>query len=75
MALLKEIELENGVKVNYHRIVSLVKITNNANIIELASYTSKEKRQEEKKYIENKDQDKSINVFIDINNKRCLQLS
>ena len=48
MALNKKIELKNGVIVNYHRIVSINKITNNANIIEIASYTSKEKRDEEK---------------------------
>ena len=40
MALKKEIELENGIIVNYHRIVSINKITNDCNIIEVASYTS-----------------------------------
>ena len=48
MALIKEIELENGIKVNYHRIVSVNNITNHASIIEVASYTSKEKREQEK---------------------------
>lgn len=48
MALIKEIELENGVKVNYHRIVSVNNVTNHASIIEIASYTSKEKREQEK---------------------------
>ena len=48
MALIKEIELNNGVKVNYHRIVSVNNITNHASIIEIASYTSKEKREQEK---------------------------
>lgn len=47
MALIKEIELDNGVIVNYHRIVSLNKITNSSNIVEVASYISKQKRQEE----------------------------
>ena len=56
MALIKKIELDNGVTVNYHRIVSFNKITNNSNIIEVASYTSKEKREEEK--------NGSTNVFI-----------
>lgn len=59
MALIKEIELDNGVKVNYHRVVSINKITNVQNIIEIASYTSKEKRQEE---IEKSGQE--MNVFI-----------
>lgn len=47
MALLKNIELENGIIVNYHRIVTINKVTNNTTIIEVASYTSEEKRQEE----------------------------
>ncbi len=47
-ALLKEIELENGVKVSYHRITSVNAITNNNSIIEVSSYTSEEKRNEEK---------------------------
>ena len=36
MALSKEIELENGVIVKYHRIVSINKVTNQTNIIEVA---------------------------------------
>ena len=62
MALIKEIELDNGVKVNYHRVVSINKVTNVQNIIEIASYTSKEKRQEE---IEKNGQE--MNVFIHTN--------
>ena len=64
MALLKEIELENGVVTNYHRIVSINKITNNTNIIEVASYTSQEKRQEEIDYYNSDDPNKAMNVFI-----------
>ena len=79
MALKKEIELDNGVIVNYHRIVSLNKITNVGNIIEIASYVSKKKRDEEENYqniqkknIKNEELteeekgilDKGINVFI-----------
>lgn len=52
MALIKEIELNNGVKVNYHRIVSVNNVTNHASIIEIASYTSKEKREQEKEAFE-----------------------
>lgn len=48
MALKKEIELNNGIITNYHRIVSLNKITNKSNVVEIASYTSKIKREEEK---------------------------
>ena len=61
MALRKEIELDNGVTTNYHRIVSINKITNVSNIIELASYTNEQKRKEEKEAIENRTE---MNVFI-----------
>ena len=52
MALNKQIELENGIILNYHRIVSINKITNNCNIIEVASYTSENQREKEKEYQE-----------------------
>lgn len=61
MALSKQIELENGVLVNYHRIVSINKITNVSNIIEVASYTNKDKREEEKQSIL---EGTPMNVFI-----------
>lgn len=47
MALLKSIELNNGVFLNYHRIVTITKITNHSTVIEIAGYTSKEKREQE----------------------------
>ena len=59
MGLKKQIELGNGIIVNYHRIVSINKITNSSNIIEVASYTSIDKRQEE---IEKFGQE--MNVFV-----------
>lgn len=65
MALQKEIQLENGIIVNYHRIVSINKITNNSNVIEIASYTSKEKRQEEIDYCNSIEIEKEMNVYID----------
>ena len=52
MALKKEIELENGVMLNYHRIVSFNKITNISNVIEIASYTNEKQRKKEEKYHE-----------------------
>ena len=52
MAIQKNIELESGVTVSYHRVVSLKTVTNVANIIELASYTSEAKRLEEKAALE-----------------------
>lgn len=62
MALIKKIELENGVTTNYHRIVSVNNITNIETIIEVASYTSKEKREEEIEALENNDE---MNIFIE----------
>jgi hypothetical protein len=47
MALYKEIELKSGVVVSYHRIVSINKITNHSTILEVASYISQSKREEE----------------------------
>lgn len=65
MAIKKEIELENGIIVNYHRIVSINKITNSCNIIEVASYTSENQREKEIEYYKSEDEDKTMNVFID----------
>ena len=47
MALLKSIELSNGIVLNYHRIVTITKITNHSIVLEIAGYTSKEKRKQE----------------------------
>jgi len=59
MALQKEIELENGVVLKYHRITSINKITNISNNIEISSYTNENQRTKEKKYQET--QIKNIN--------------
>lgn len=61
MALIKAIELDSGVVVNYHRIVSVNNITNSASIIEVTSYTSAEKRQEEIEKLANHE---PMNIFI-----------
>lgn len=61
MALIKSITLDNGITVNYHRVVSVNNITNQASIIEIGSYTSKEKRQEEKLALES---NQPMNIFI-----------
>ena len=45
MALLKTIELDSGIILNYHRIVTITKVTNHATIIEIAGYTNKDKRE------------------------------
>lgn len=61
MALIKEIVLESGVTVNYHRVVSVNNVTNQESIIEVASYTSKSKREEEKSKIVS---NQPMNIFI-----------
>lgn len=76
MALKKKIELNSGVILNYHRITSINKITNNSIVVEVSSYTSEEKREEEAKYQElqrkqdrtmeeEEELNKGINVYID----------
>lgn len=76
MAIKKEIELDNGIITNYHRITSINKITNDTIIIEVSSYTSEVKRQEETRYQElqkkqnrtteeQEELEKGINVYID----------
>ncbi len=61
MALIKEIVLNSGITTNYHRVVSVNNITNHSSIIEIASYTSKAKREEEKAAHENNE---PMDVFI-----------
>lgn len=50
MGLLKTIELENGVTLNYHRVVSINNITNMSSNIEVASYTGMKQRDIEHAY-------------------------
>lgn len=50
MALMKEIELDNGVVLKYHRISSINKITNRFNIIEVNSYINNKQREKEINY-------------------------
>lgn len=80
MALEKEIELENGIVLNYHRIATLSKITNISNMIEVNSYINANQREKEKYYQElqmrnahqeeltdkeQKDLEKGINVLVE----------
>ena len=46
MGLYREIELESGVTVKYHRVVSVNTVTNVQDVVEVASYTSQAKREE-----------------------------
>ena len=68
MALSKKITLDNGIETNYHRIVSINEIIGEQTVIEVASYTSEEKRLEEKTALENgKKSGEAVpmNVYID----------
>lgn len=70
MALSKKIEQENGVTTNYHRIVSINQIINEQTLIEVASYTSAEKRQEEQQALETARKSgeyPEVNIYIDTN--------
>ena len=62
MALLKTIELDSGITLNYHRIVSINKITNHGVVLEVAGYTSKAKREQETQQIENNEM---VTAYID----------
>ena len=59
MGLIIDQELANGVKLGYFRIVSMTTVVNNNTIIELAGYTSQEKREEEQGASD------GVDVFID----------
>lgn len=48
MALSKRVALGNGVATNYHRIVSVSPVVNVQTTVEVASYTSRAKREEER---------------------------
>lgn len=61
MGLCKEIFLDTGIPLNYHRVVSVNNITNHSSIIEIASYVNQSKRLEEKENIKNNVQS---NIFI-----------
>ena len=62
MALLKSIELDSGIVLNYHRIVTITKITNHSTVREIAGYTSKVKREQEVEQFKNGEE---ITVYID----------
>ena len=62
MALLKEIELDSGIVLRYHRIVTITKITNHSTVLEIAGYTSRAKREQEIEQFKNGDE---ITAYID----------
>lgn len=61
MAIIKAIELDNGITVNYHRIVTVISVVNNHITIEVASYINKSQREKEKKAIKER---KPVSVFV-----------
>lgn len=63
MALIKNITANNGIVTKYHRISAITTIVNDSHILEVASYTSEEKRNEEKQALENK---APMDVYIDV---------
>lgn len=63
MALNKDITLDNGIVLNYHRVVSVNSITNQSSVIEVASYVNEEQRNKEKEWYETNSQE-DMNVFI-----------
>ena len=71
MALRKKIKNKNDIELSYHRIVSLNKITNQTNILEVASYIDGEQRQIELDYYNSTDPNKHMNVFIDTSFLNC----
>lgn len=64
MALKKNIILDNGITLDYHRVVSVNNITNKTSIIEVASYINEEQRNKEKEWYET-NSNEDMNVFID----------
>lgn len=62
MALLKTIELDSGIVLNYHRIVTITKVTNCNTVLEIASYTSQEKREQEIEQLKNNEE---VTAYID----------
>ncbi len=52
MGLQKEIKQDNEIILNYHRIVTLSKITNISNVLEVNSYINETEREKEKRYQE-----------------------
>lgn len=64
MGLIKNGELPNGVKLGYYRIVSLTTVVGVQTTIEVAGYTSQEKREEEQASIADPENNPS-DVFID----------
>lgn len=64
MALNKNLTLDNGIILTYHRVVGVSNITNKTSIIEVASYINEKQRNKEKEWYETNSQN-DMNVFIE----------
>lgn len=64
MALQKEITLDNGIIVKYHRIVNTSILVNNSITLEIGSYINEIQRNKEKQTVVNPYGDNEINIFI-----------
>lgn len=62
MALKKDIRMENGVTLSYHRVTSVDNITNISSIIQVASYIDAEEREKEQHYVEVQDKNKELEL-------------
>ena len=63
MALNKKIILDNGITMNYHRVVSVNNVVNHTSIIDVASYVNEEQREKEKEWHKNFGKE-DLNVYI-----------
>ena len=63
MALKKDITLDNGILLTYHRVVSINSIINHQSLIEVGSYINEEQRNKEKEWYTGNCED-DLNVFI-----------
>lgn len=62
MALSKRIALPSGVQVCYHRVTRIDTIVNVQNVVEVASYTSRAKREEERAAVASSE---PMDVFVE----------
>ena len=65
MALYKEIRQQNGVRLNYHRVLYLQKMINNHNTIALTSYADEEARLCENDGFENMPYNVTTTYYMD----------
>lgn len=62
MALQKDIKMENGVTLSYHRVTSVDNVTNISSIIQVASYIDTEEREKEQHYVEVQNKNKELEL-------------